>query len=109
MCSIYKIEKYPGGKNTYTVSREEIWKTKEFMKLADEKSAQRMFRDLCEQSQEFKIWIVDSDPSKRKEYLEEFCTSEKHLTKRTYFIGFPPLDKIKEQITQNGIQIICNS
>ena len=99
---IYKILKTPYGKNSHRVCLDEQWTIKKDCIFQN-------YNDACE-------YIIDKNFKKAPEsfldgYLKgkvkkEDILNEKYLIYNSYFIDYPPIEKIKKKLKNEGIKIV---
>lgn len=109
---VYQIATVPYGGSAFATNRSETWIVEVSEECSSPEEANRVMREKCRASPEFRrlaVTITGPDADQRKaEFLEEFCTSDKYLLERRYFVGRPPVQKIQDLLQSNRITVIDN-
>lgn len=112
--SIYRIHVYSEGSNSHLVSRSERWEVKHEEDCETREEAERIVREKSRQYTELPKFLVQWKETKacdrtktEQQVINEFCfENDLYLKYRRIFIGKPDLKKIKNELKQEGVEII---
>jgi hypothetical protein len=111
---IYRIDTYIEGSNVFGISRQECWDVK-YVKTSDTfEDAQEYIRQESHVSTDLALFIQqwkETKPEDRtitmEKLINDFCFDDAtYLQYRRIFIGFPPVENMKQQLKHNGIRVI---
>ena len=107
---VYHIATVPYGGSAFATNRTETWISEVFLECSSPEEAARVMREKCQASPEFRrLAVTITGPNadeRKKEFLEEFCTSDSYLVERRYFVGRPPIQKIQDLLRSKHITVI---
>jgi hypothetical protein len=111
---VYKIETFPAGNNHFGINRNENWsiiKDKEFENIDDAKEyviiKSRLVTELPIFIISYRLLEMENNSNDETKFINDFCfDDDKYIKYRRYFIGYPPIDKIKESLKNDGIHIL---
>ena len=107
MFEIYRIRPSCAPNNEYKINRDEVWnvsRVETFDILTEAKrfviEKNRLHSDLVK----FEYTLKEEQIP---DFLERFCfTDDKYLTDRRFFLGYPPIEKIKKALIKDGIKVL---
>ena len=109
--TVYKLWIYESGSNSHTTARENTCEIIIVKECSTNLEAVKLMKQKTRHSVEFLRYTVGFTNDKRDEFLEEFVDEwhteyDKYLVNRIYFVGYPPIDKIKELLLNDHINVI---
>lgn len=107
MYPVYRIQTFEVPDNAHKTGRTENWVVQLAQHFETETEA-KLF--ICEKSRSGtflpNLLIDCKTEAVREAFTNEFCfDNDLYLRYRRYFIGFPPLNAIRAQLTRDGIQV----
>ena len=107
MYKIYCIYTFQNSDNSYTVSRDENWVPRLVTNLLTLAEAKQYVIEKSRLVTDLPLFLVNMDNSKKDAFIEQFCfDDDKYLKYRRFFIGYPPIDKIKDALKKDGVKIL---
>jgi hypothetical protein len=106
---IYRLQVFDLMKNHFQTDREESWTiVKEERSFSDLQLARDYVVQQSRIHTDLPIYIYGISSTKEKsDVIEQFCfTNDRYMIYRRFFIGYPPVDKIRKALVTAGINVL---
>jgi len=101
--TVFKIEKFEQGNNSFRTDREENWTLKKDKEFEVVTEARKYVIDKNRIHSDLPNFIVDLHEKDKEEAVMKFCFSDDYEHLRVYFLGKPDINRIKNKLMENGI------